>query len=393
MKTLKVDNPKKQRAKRNIIFAALMLFLCIIMISNAVNQNKSLKEENFDVVEGVVTNFEVLETDYQFSIKDKDNKVILIGVKQESSDSLPKISDNLNLEDGIKDEIILVYNKVSDESNEAYKVTINGKVLYNRLETMTKANNNLIIFYAIIGALFIAYTVFCVVTFVKTPAIKEITHVEYTITNNNAVTNAMLKNESKTMYLVRMEKLINKCALIAMVIILLLSIMIKSYITNKLVLLIVSVVVVVALVSVMIIFKPRFYSKNLNIYINDYLDYIKTGELKEERTLVLTKDGMNVINNEQSHFFNYEDLNLFAVAVYSKTNAPVNIFICSTLADKEEFKEYEDFIIPLASDIYKDIIENNIEISGLDNLINNLYEEAANNIKEVKEGFLVKYYN
>ena len=143
----------------------------------------------------------------------------------------------------------------------------------------------------------------------------------------------------------------------------------------------------------MIIFKPRFYNKNLNIFVNDYIDYIKTGTLKEERTLILTKEGMKVINDEQEHLFTYEDLNLFAVAVYSKTNAPVNIFICSNLVDKEEFKEYDDFIIPLSSDIYNDIIENNIEILGLENLLSNLYDETTTNIKELKEVLKVKFYN
>lgn len=389
MKTLKIQNPKKQRAKRNIIFAALMLFMCILMISNAVSQNKSFKEENFDVVEGTVTYFEVLEEGYQFSIKVEENKNTTILVKKESSDSLPKISDNITSQDTI----ILVYNKISDELSEAYKVTINGKVLYDRLEIMTKSNNRLIIFYTIIGSFFIAYTVFCVITFIKAETIKEVTQIEYTITNNNAITNAMLKNESKSMYLLRREKLINKCVLIAMVGILLLSIFIKSFINNKYTLLVASGVVIIGLVTVMIIFKPRFHNKNLNIFVNDYIDYIKTGTLKEERTLILTKEGMKVINDEQEHLFMYEDLNLFAVAVYSKTNAPVNIFICSNLVDKEEFKEYDDFIIPLSSDIYNDIIENNIEILGLENLLSNLYDETTTNIKELKEVLKVKFYN
>lgn len=389
MKTLKIQNPKKQRAKRNLVFTALMLFMCILMISNAVSQNKNFKEENFDVVEGVVTHFEELEEHYQFSIKVEEKRTVALSIKKESSTALPRISENLKF----NDDIILVYKKVTDEPCEAYKVTINGKLLYNRLDIMTKSNNKLIVFYAIIGSLFIAYGVYCVITFIKIDAVKEVTHIEYTITNNNAVTNAMLKSDSKSIYLVKREKLLNKCSLIAMVGILFLSIFIKSYIQNKYILLIASAVIIIALVSVMIIFKPRFHNKNLNIYVNDYLDYIKTGVLKEERTLILTKEGMKVLNDEEEHFFTYEDLNLFAVAVYSKTNAPVNIFICSNLVDKEEFKEYDDFIIPLSSDIYNDIINNNIEILGLEILLNNLYEETATNIKEIKEVFLVKFYN
>lgn len=398
MKKININNPKKQRAKRNILFSALILFVCVLMIYNAFANNKKLTEENFTKVEGVVTSFQIVEEEngYQFGIKDNNNATFIIFVKQETNTNLPKISDNVK----IGDEIILVCNEIIEENGEekqktynAYKVTINDKLLYNRIEDAIKSNNKLIIFYAIVSALFIAYLVYCIISFVKMPTLKEVTFVEYTITNNNAVTNLMLKNDSKTMQLLKKEKLLNKCIFIFMVIILFVSILVKSLITNKLILLIVSVVLVAGLIVLMVLFRPRFYSKNLNIYIDDYLDYLKTGTLKEDRTLILTKEGIKVLIDEQTYFFTYEDLNLFTVGVYSKTNAPVNIFICSALQEKEEFKDFEDFIIPLSVDIYKDILDNNIEISGLEQLINNLYEETCNNIKDIKEGFLFKYYH
>ena len=111
MKTLKIQNPKKQRAKRNLVFTALMLFMCILMISNAVSQNKNFKEENFDVVEGVVTHFEELEEHYQFSIKVEEKRTVALSIKKESSTALPRISENLKF----NDDIILVYKKVTDE--------------------------------------------------------------------------------------------------------------------------------------------------------------------------------------------------------------------------------------------------------------------------------------
>ena len=81
------------------------------------------------------------------------------------------------------------------------------------------------------------------------------------------------------------------------------------------------------------------------------------------------------------------------IAAYSKTNAPVNIFICSFLPDKEEYAEVQDFIIPLSRDIYQDIIDNSILVEGFEELFNNLLSECQENIKEVKDGCFVKYYN
>ena len=212
MKKININNPKKQRAKRNILFSALILFVCVLMIYNAFANNKKLTEENFTKVEGVVTSFQIVEEEngYQFGIRDNNNATFIIFVKQETNTNLPKISDNVKL----GDEIILVCNEIIEENGEekqktydAYKVTINDKLLYNRIEDAIKSNNKLIIFYAIVSALFIAYLVYCIISFVKMPTLKEVTFVEYTITNNNAVTNLMLKNDSKTRQLLKKEKL------------------------------------------------------------------------------------------------------------------------------------------------------------------------------------------
>ena len=88
----------------------------------------------------------------------------------------------------------------------------------------------------------------------------------------------------------------------------------------------------------------------------------------------------------------YPELNLFTVCVYSKSVVPVNIFICSQLPDKEEYKAFEDFIIPLSRDLYQDIINNSISIIGLEEVMNNLYEETKTNIQTIKQGLFVKYY-
>ena len=213
------------------------------------------------------------------------------------------------------------------------------------------------------------------------------------INNNQAITTAMLKNDSKSLHLVRMDGIINKCLIGAMLIVLFVMLLGKSFGGNQTILLIVCLGVLALLFVLYILLKPRMYSKHLETFVNDYIDAIKTGEQKEERTLFLKKEGLKVQKDDQQYFFDYHELNLFAVAAYSKTNAPVNIFICSFLPDKEEYADAQDFIIPLSRDIYQDIIDNSILIEGFDELFNNLLVECQENIKEVKDGCFVKYYN
>lgn len=388
MKKINVENYKKQRYKRNIFFAAIMIVVCVVMIFNAFNTNKKLNEDNFNCLEGKVVNFEVFEDEYLFGVKNpKDNnKITTINLKLEANANIQKLSDNIVTGDTVE----IFYDL---EAKVIYKATVNDKLIYDLFAEGIASNNKLIIFYLIVGVLMIAYLTFSIISFVKEPAIKEMDYIEYIITSNRAVTNAMLKEDSKTMQLIYLEKKINKYVFASMIIILIGSILLKSIFTNKLTLLIISLVLVTVAVVLMIVFKPRFYSKHLKTFIDDYLDYLSSGESKTDRTLFLNSDSLKVIKDEQEYNFEYQELNLYSVAAYSKTNAPVNIFICSQLPEKEEYKDFEDFIIPLSKDIYQDVLDNNIKVAGLEELLDNLYNETQTNIKEVKEGFLVKYYN
>ena len=48
MKTINVQNPKKQKSKRYLLFSALILVVCGLMVFNAFSNNKNLNEESFD---------------------------------------------------------------------------------------------------------------------------------------------------------------------------------------------------------------------------------------------------------------------------------------------------------------------------------------------------------
>ena len=387
MKTINVQNPKKQKSKRYLLFSALILVVCGLMVFNAFSNNKNLNEESFDSTKGIVKTFEVKENEYLFNIQDlKDDKLsttVILNVEIVST--LPKIKDNLKIDDKIE----LIYNL---ESKDIYKVTINNEILYDRLASAIKSNNQLIIFYLFVAAVMLTFMVLNLITYFKEPTNIDVDYIKYIICNSNAITNSMISPDSQTAKILSREKLINKVALIVVMVAIFGSIMLKSVINNKYILLAICLLLIGGLITVIIIFKPRLYSKNLNIFIADYIDYLNNGKTKEERTIFLKKEGLKVINEDQTYFFDYHELNLYTVCIYSKSNAPVNIFICSQLPEKEEYKDIQDFIIPLSRDLYNDICENSIFIIGLEEVLNNFNEEAINSIKEVKENYLLKHY-
>lgn len=387
MKTINVQNPKKQKSKRYLLFSALILVVCGLMVFNAFSNNKNLNEESFDSTKGIVKTFEVKENEYLFNIQDlKDDKLsttVILNVEIVST--LPKIKDNLKIDDKIE----LIYNL---ESKDIYKVTINNEILYDRLASAIKSNNQLIIFYLFVAAVMLTFMVLNLITYFKEPTNIDVDYIKYIICNSNAITNSMISPDSQTAKILNREKLINKVALIVVMVAIFGSIMLKSVINNKYILLAICLLLIGGLITVIIIFKPRLYSKNLNIFIADYIDYLNNGKTKEERTIFLKKEGLKVINEDQTYFFDYHELNLYTVCIYSKSNAPVNIFICSQLPEKEEYKDIQDFIIPLSKDLYNDICENSIFIIGLEEVLNNFNEEAINSIKEVKETYLLKHY-
>jgi hypothetical protein len=387
MKTINVQNPKKQKSKRYLLFSALILVVCGLMVFNAFSNNKNLNEESFDSTKGIVKTFEVKENEYLFNIQDlKDDKLsttVILNVEIVST--LPKIKDNLKIDDKIE----LIYNL---ESKDIYKVTINNEILYDRLASAIKSNNQLIIFYLFVAAVMLTFMVLNLITYFKEPTNIDVDYIKYIICNSNAITNSMISPDSQTAKILNREKLINKVALIVVMVAIFGSIMLKSVINNKYILLAICLLLIGGLITVIIIFKPRLYSKNLNIFIEDYIDYLNNGKTKEERTIFLKKEGLKVINEDQTYFFDYHELNLYTVCIYSKSNAPVNIFICSQLPEKEEYKDIQDFIIPLSRDLYNDICENSIFIIGLEEVLNNFNEEAINSIKEVKETYLLKHY-
>ena len=61
MKTIKIENMKKTRAKRYLFFAGILILVCALMLYNAISKNNFYKNATFEQVQGEVVNIEIEE--------------------------------------------------------------------------------------------------------------------------------------------------------------------------------------------------------------------------------------------------------------------------------------------------------------------------------------------
>lgn len=385
MKTINVENIKHIRAKRYVIMMGILVFLSCFVMFNSIRSNKTLNNLNLTEINGVVETFIIEENLYKIELKN-DSNYIYVEANIEVNTTIQTLKDNLKVSD-------VLNLKIDIENKNIYIAEINNNTLYNLIESSKSSNRSMILFYGFILLFSIVYIVLNIITLIKTPRYKEISKIEHILTTSNVITNVMLHTNSKTKQLERMNKVINYCLFASLVVVFIFTLLLKAAIKNQSLVLGIMVVIIALIITLVVILKPKFYSKHLDVYVNDYLDYLKNGNEKEnEATIFFKKEGFKVQDNEKVYFFDYHELSFYTVAVYSKSNAPVNIFICSSLPEKEEYKDIQDFIIPLTFEIYSDIIQNGIYIEGLEELIKNLLNETEHQIKNIKDVFLMKEY-
>lgn len=384
MKTINVENIKYVRSKRYVILMGLLIFLSSVVMFNAIKSTKTLKKLNLTEINGIVDTFEIEENIYKINLKN-DSNYIYVEANIELN-TIQTLKENLKETDKL-------YLKLDIENKNIYIAKVNNDTLYDLIESTKTSNKSMILFYGFILIFSIVCAVLNVITLIKTPRYKEISKIEHILTSSNVITNSMLHTNSKTKQLERMNKTINYCLYASIVVIFVFTLLLKAAISNQTLVLGIMVVLITVIISLVVILKPKYYSKHLEIYINDYLDYLKNGNGKEnEVNIFFKKEGFKVQDNDKVYFFDYHELNFYTVAVYSKSNAPVNIFICSQLPEKEEYKDIQDFIIPLTFEAFSDITQNGIYIDGLEDLVENLFVETEHQIKNVKDMFLMQEY-
>ena len=384
MKTIKVNNLKYTRSKRYIILTSILIFLSIIVIVNACRSTNNLKKLSLTEVDGIVTSFNLNDNIYEIEVSNEN--VIYLEANLETNTTIPTLKDNLKVNDK-------VYLKLDSKTKYIYIAKVNDNLLYNLIEINNLSNRNMIIFYGIILVVSIVCLIMNIISIIKTPKTKEMSQIEYILTANNVLSNSMLNDDSKTKHILKMNKILNYCLIAAMILVFVFGMMLKAAFDNNIIILCATLCLIAALIVLTVALKPKLYSTHLETFVNDYLFYLDNGNnIEKESTIFFKKEGFKVQDEEKVFFFDYHELNFYTVAVYSKSDAPVNLFICSALPEKEEFKDIQDFIIPFTYNIYKEIKENGVYIEGLEELINDLLSESKKNIKNIKEEPLVIFY-
>ena len=113
-------------------------------------------------------------------------------------------------------------------------------------------------------------------------------------------------------------------------------------------------------------FFLRYSEKNVPIFVKNYLRFIKHGP-KQTNEPSFTKDGFKYDFEEET--FPYSECKIYAAVVYEKAFCAANIFIVTEIASQDDF-----YITQLMPEEYEAIKENNVEVEGLDEALDNLEE-------------------
>ena len=143
MKTIKIENMKKTRAKRYLFFAGILILVCALMLYNAISKNHFYKNATFEQVQGEVVNIEIEEaTDttpeyYLITLKEQTEPLKLA---TEYNPDLKKIKDNAKAGDIIE----LTYDK---DLLTIYRAKVGETQLYDivqigELENFEDKNGN-----------------------------------------------------------------------------------------------------------------------------------------------------------------------------------------------------------------------------------------------------------
>lgn len=153
--------------------------------------------------------------------------------------------------------------------------------------------------------------------------------------------------------------------------------------------------IVVVLMSLMIFYLLKscgyrlYREKEVDLFVSKYIAYL-TSVVNYKERYCFNKDEFSLIDcwyeedDEEAVEeygndiikFTYEDMKFYAYCYFEKKFHSAHIYICS---DKEI--DGYPFICVMTPKIYQDIKENNVNIEGLDYLLNNLKEEIIYNNK------------
>ena len=390
MKKIIIKREKPQLLKEAFNKSLYYIVFLVIFLALIIVQSIKLKDP-FRTSEGLLESYEITEDkgfkSYSIKLKD-DNVKYLIDDKK----GLIKAEELV-----VDSKIVLQFVPSSTDNVQVFELKINDNLSLSILNDYKNPILWGIIVLSIFSALMIALIILRFINTLKKPLEEEIDYVELMLTTNKIISNSMFDSTYSIHRTLRIFSVL-RTILVFMCFVLLAVALITLTSNNFSPILIgIYMLILILLVLCIPLIHPHFYSKDANIYAEEYKKYLNEGSTAAyyPTPFSFLKEGLRYDKDNNTSYYDYHELKLYITALYAKGDYAVNLFICSNLVnDTDQMDERNEFIIPLTYKNYQEILSNGIEILGLNNLLDNLEDEIKNNNKfKHKKYNVVKYNN
>lgn len=400
MKEITITNNKIQLIKAKALTFILTILIIILFANNIKTSSKMLKSDYL-----TYTTEELVEV----KVAEQNNKFIEIKTTLDSKENIYYAEytlDEFNKDVEIGNILSIGY--VKGNNNMIYQLKNNDNTLIDLTDSLKTTGKSTLIFSIVCTALAFAFFLWKFLEIMLKPAVEKYDYVEYALSQENLITNKMIDKHSKT----RKKVLIYNIACAVFIGILIITLLMFNSLLallkdKKTMGYIIYASIMIPYLVLLFIFVPKFNTNKHNEatqYANDYISYIKNGptfpsyytpyEFKDLNTDENNHDEKNIVlvysRKEVERSYVAGEVNLYAIGVYRKSFYGGNIFVATDRTDLSE-KEV-DFIFPLTFENYKQITDLNINVKGLDYLLENFDKEIIQ-AKETKtnKNIIVKY--
>lgn len=377
MKEIVVKNTKGQLFREKLMVFLLIGFCAYLFVNqiiSAVDANKAgLVEDSI-----LVSSVEDISGQY-VQIHSSTNEIVYYCYDTTLTEKL-SAQDVIQVKAYVTDNYWLLY------------VVSGTNVNYDTEQDFYDQNTRSIWIAAVILVLLVGYLTYVVVSILKKPLEERFDAIEYQLSINPILTNKMLPKKCKTR---KSIDIYNACCAVLLGSFVLIMLFYNTLfnLLGDLFYVCIGIYGGIALigVGVLVFLRPQLTTKGLQQFVSDYKDYLVNGG-GEDFNLAYTvcDEGIKYTSQNNEQLYTYEDLRLYTVGLFGKGFFACNLFIASDIVNLDE--KDVDLVIPLTHGIYKALKDHNVNVNGLDDVINNLGKEIIENSKFVKKnGKVVKY--
>ena len=365
--------------RRNIYFIIFGIVLIALGITNVINSKNAFTTISGEISEVVQDS----ENSDKYSYHFVDNEKTYILVKPE-------------VEINVGDTVVFTILPTQSDNINVFKVFINPNNYNDTTDSYISTIIKIAIGMFVIGGLLLLYVVVMIILSFKKPLEIKKDYIEMMLQNKNIMSNQMFDSSFYVSKTVRIFNVMKYSLYILILIVLVLILFSLARDVDPIMIGIYGIIIGLLLIATMFI-HPYFYSKDAKRFTEDYLKYLNEGSksIYYESPFNFRKEGLKYTKDNKVSFYDYHELNLYLVGLYSKGNYACNLFVCSDMkeVEEDELGQLHDFIIPLTHTNYQEIKENGIFVKNLDEVINKLEEEIVYQNKQKGPKYKVVKYN